>query len=105
MLPLEVETVVLCDDIRQEANGKYLLVGVYGSNIVVRRFPVNIRLAVWLLVHPKELGTFEGRIRVVGPQEAILADGRLAFEIKATNGTIMAIPGLPLQLQREGQIR
>jgi len=105
-LPIDVETVVLCDDIRQEANGKFLLIGVYGGNIVVPSFPANLNLAVWILGHAATSGKVQVRLRVVGPQETVLQEGTFDVEIKdVLHGTIMAISGLPLQFQREGKMR
>ena len=103
MLPLKVETVVLCDDIRQEANGKYLLVGVYGANVVVKGFPADLRLSVWILGLARKPGKAEMRLRIIGPQEATLVEGAIEVEVKET-ATIIALPGLPLQVQREGKM-
>jgi hypothetical protein len=106
MLPFEIETAVLCDDIRQERNGKYLLIGVYGGNIIVRSFPTDLQLALWVLARPKTLGRAQVRIRVIGPQQNTLVEGGLEFELKdPARATIMALPGLPLQIQSVGELR
>jgi hypothetical protein len=106
MVPFDVEAVVLCDDIRQEANGKYLLIGVYGSNIVVRGFPTDLRLAIWILAHPKALGRVRARIRVRGPQGSTLVEGGMEIDVRdKETAAIMAIPGLPLQIQGAGRMR
>jgi hypothetical protein len=105
-LPINVETVVLCDDIRQEANGKFLLIGVYGGNVVIPSFPANLNLAVWMFGYTEKSGKIELRLRIVGPQEAILQEGMLEVEVKDfAHGTIMAVSGLPIQMQREGKMR
>lgn len=36
-----IETL-FCDDIREEASGKLLLIGVYSDNMLVKRFPANL---------------------------------------------------------------
>jgi len=106
MVPFDVETVVLCDDIRQEGNGKYLLIGVYGGNVVLRGFPTDLQLSLWILARPRKLGKTQAKIRVVGPQDTILAEGGLEVDVKDTAGAlIMALPGLPMQVQREGKMR
>ena len=43
-----VESVLLCDDIRREDNGKAILIGVYSGDIVVPQFPAVLRLSLWL---------------------------------------------------------
>ncbi len=106
MLPFDVETAVLCDDIRQERNGKYLLIGVYGGNLAVRSFPTDVVLALWILARPKMAGRTKVRMRVVGPQESTLVEGELEFNLRDTaSATIMALPGMPLQVQNEGELR
>jgi hypothetical protein len=105
-LPLDVETVIICDDIRQERNGKYLLIGVYGGNIAVGGFPADIVLAIWLLAQPKSVGQHQIKIRVVGPQNSTLVEGTLEVDLNDMNkAAIFALPGMPIQLQREGKLR
>src|SRR6185436_1737323 len=106
MLPFDIETAVLCDDIRQERNGKYLLIGVYGGNLVVQSFPTDVVLSLWMLAHPKTTGRTQVRVRVVGPQESTLVEGGLEFNLKdTTKAAILALPGMPLQVQTEGKLR
>jgi hypothetical protein len=45
-MPLQLDAVVFCDDIREEAGSKITLVGVYGKNVYLprdARFPAGIR--------------------------------------------------------------
>ena len=37
-----------CDDIRQEANGKFIIIGCYGDTMQVKSFPVNMRMSVFV---------------------------------------------------------
>jgi hypothetical protein len=43
-----VSSVVICDDIRQEVNGKQILIGVYGSTILVPSMPFSVGLSIWI---------------------------------------------------------
>ncbi|WP_135507511.1 DUF6941 family protein [Roseovarius aestuariivivens] len=43
--PLEA---IFCDDIRREDNGKLLIIGAYGGNIIVNKLPVQLRLSIWI---------------------------------------------------------
>lgn len=38
---IRIETGLLCDDIRREDNGKMILIGVYGRNLVPSSFPAT----------------------------------------------------------------
>ncbi len=53
------ETLVLCDDIRSEGNGKLLLVGVYSDVIQVIKLPLQLR-SLGLAIRAKAMST--GRI-------------------------------------------
>lgn len=47
--------VVLCDEIRQEANGKYIILGVYSAGIAVQQLPAQLGLSLYLILQfPKE---------------------------------------------------
>lgn len=105
MLPFEVETVVVCDDIRQEKNGKWLLIGVYGSDILVPAFPADFRLAIWILADPKEVGPSQVKLRIVGPHDSTMVEGELEYDIRQMSPTILAMAGLPVQVQSEGLIK
>ena len=40
----KVNNIVICDDVRREDNGKHILVGVYGADIVPGALPGGIVL-------------------------------------------------------------
>lgn len=46
---------VLCDDVRQEDNGKGILIGVYSGNILVP-CPANAKMAFWIEGEISECG-------------------------------------------------
>lgn len=48
----ELETVVICDDIRQENNGKLFLIGAYTANILVASFPASFPLRALIITKP-----------------------------------------------------
>jgi len=43
-----IASALVCDDIRKEENGKAILIGVYGNNIILSKFPVTMHLSLWL---------------------------------------------------------
>ncbi|MGB3583235.1 MAG: hypothetical protein WBA40_19295 [Roseiarcus sp.] len=51
-----VSAVIICDDIRQEMNGKQILIGVYGNAIIVPSMPFSIPLSVWMEYNPTKTG-------------------------------------------------
>jgi Family of unknown function (DUF6941) len=103
--PLDIETVVVCDLIRQENNGKHLLIGVYGVSIGLPRLPMNLSLAWWILAKPNRKGEFRAQIRIVGPHDAVLMNGELLVNIKEIEKNFVLRLDTPIQIQSEGTLR
>ena len=74
MIP-DLQSSILCDDVRQERNGKFILIGLFDS-LGVPAFPaVFQRLCIvnrWCCGE----GTFTQRSRITGPDGHALVDGR-----------------------------
>lgn len=49
-----IDSLLLCDDIRKEDNGKAIIIGVYTGDIVVPKFPAALMLSIWLQGHAEE---------------------------------------------------
>lgn len=47
-LPLKIDAAVICEDVRMEANGKYMLLGVYTGNIIVAALPARLQLRCYI---------------------------------------------------------
>lgn len=45
---LKNHSVIFCDDIRREDNGKLIFIGVYPEDIYPHKFPANLRLSLWV---------------------------------------------------------
>ena len=43
-----VKSIIVCDQVRVENNGKEILIGVYGGDIAVQKFPVDLPLTYYL---------------------------------------------------------
>ena len=70
MAKFAVVATVVCDDVRKEVTGKDLLIGVYGSSIVVPSFPVPITMAVWIELIPEHAGHLEIDLKINLPGNA-----------------------------------
>ena len=58
---------VLCEDVRQEANGRFIFLGVFNDGIAVQRLPVRLmRLCVATRWGGGE-GSFKQRTRILAP--------------------------------------
>lgn len=103
-MAIKVLSVVLCDDIRQEANGKHILIGVYSGVLGIRSLPVTLRLSWWiqLLADP---GKYEIDIRIIGPNDAQLMSGKIMLESIAAKPSAFIVPKTAMQIQAEGIVR
>ena len=87
MMP-DLQSALLCDDVRQERNGKFILIGLYDA-LMLRTFPGR---------HPKlcivtrwcsGVGSFVQHTRIVAPdQETVVMEGRsIPVELKNPEDT------------------
>jgi hypothetical protein len=64
MPDVRCKAVLLCEEIREEKSGKYLLVGVYPGGIAVASFPAKIRASSYLILHADVAGEYEIEIKM-----------------------------------------
>lgn len=99
-------TTIFCDDIRQEANGKHILIGVYGSDLVPSAFPITFPLAVWLKISDAPRGPHKFKLSLQSPggsESGVEGDMNIPPEAPA-NGVVLGFGGFPVQLNGPGTI-
>lgn len=74
--PVDLKGALLADDVRQENNGKFILIGVYNSNIVVSGFPFARTMYVVLLLGFHATGSCTIELR------GVLPSGDTTFSVK-----------------------
>jgi hypothetical protein len=98
-----IGAIIVCDDIRKEINGKDILIGVYGGDILVSGTPFVLVLGIW----------FEYFSSKPGKQSIIATasfSGRTISKVKAeidTSGepaTGIGMPGLLINGEDEGDL-
>ena len=62
-IPLEVDFCIICDDIRQEVSGKFLLIGVYTNDITVSAGHPALNVAAAINLKAKAAGSYSFRVR------------------------------------------
>lgn len=103
--PALIETIVICDQVRQESNGKLFFIGVYSDVINVARLPLPLQLTFVIQARMTGSGSFAFSVSVTDPLGNKLADGI------AGKGSYAGEPGrtvwlpvpLPLVLSAEGE--
>lgn len=74
MMP-DLQMSVLCDDVRQERTGKFILIGLFdviGLPVFPALFPRMCVVTRWC----SGQGTFHERVRLVGPDGAAVVEGQ-----------------------------
>ena len=73
-LQKKIECAIVCDDVRREDNGKFIIIGAYGSDIRVSLTPANLRLS--LLVAARSETEHQTLVSV-----RVTQDGKRIFEL------------------------
>jgi len=71
----------MCDQVRKEDNGKFLLIGVYVDTILVTSFPVSLPLTFFVKLHVDEPGVYGLQMRIErmdGGDPLLRAEGGIA---------------------------
>lgn len=68
MLP-DLQSSLLCDDVRQEANGKFILIGIFDF-LPAAQFPARYPRLCMVTRWCSGQGTFSQRSRILGPDQS-----------------------------------
>ena len=97
---------VICDDIREEKNGKFLIVGMYTGALVALQLPVQIQIAfgVWAVVDGP--GSYECEFEFVLEPDATIV-GRVAAKFQIAQGDnkiFINLPKIAANIESEGYL-
>jgi hypothetical protein len=98
---------LLCDEFRQENNGKFLIIGLYTPDIVVPIVPFALpNLTFFTVLESNEMADlgFNFRLTSAASGETVLAGGSGKMRVNAGMGVIPIRFG-PLQLPSAGQYK
>lgn len=88
----DLQCSVLCEDIRQEANGNFILLGVLNA-IVLPQVPVTAGRMMFFNRWTAGYGRFKETIRLIGPdQSTVLAKRELNFELPHPSAHAINVP-------------
>jgi len=75
MIP-DLQSSLICDDVRQERNGKFILIGLFDA-IHTENFPSTFAKLCLVTRWCSGEGTFTQRSRIINPdQKTVLAEGK-----------------------------
>lgn len=98
-----ITTVVLCEDIRREVNGKDILIGVYGGNIEVAHFPATISIAYWMNMVPAAIGdlSISFRVSLLGKKPFGLT---LKGHANSTDESSLSLPSIVVEVEEKNTL-
>jgi hypothetical protein len=100
----KVETIY-CDDIRSEMDGKQILIGVYGPEIVVSKLPSTSTISLWVRIKGLPPNKYDLSLTLSAPNDSDdrVIEGNIEPQL---DETIMALSfvRIPVKVQRRGLI-
>lgn len=99
---LKVDFAILCEDVRTEANGKNILIGVYSGNVLVRQFPLVVHLMYWIAISNLSPGRQAIVYKIHDGRDATYADYTIDFDVGHTTESVGAIPTRPCLVTMNG---
>lgn len=97
-------TVLFCDDIRFEMNGKMMFIGVYPEDLVPGILPQTLALSIWARLQGVASGTHELRFSV-GTNGVVQVDASMPMIVQeGKDSTNVSLVGLPIELKDFGSI-
>jgi hypothetical protein len=81
---VDVRSVILCDDIRVETNGKLILVGTY-SSVVVPHIPLKVqKFCVYCEIKPDKVHYDRAEINIIDPNGKIIFSAVGSYDFRYT---------------------
>lgn len=103
-ITFDAQTVIVCDDIRREDNGKSILIGVYNASILVQQFPYALGIAFWLQGMPSDGGA--GKIGVkISAGEAVFVNNVAPISFVTKELSSIAIGPIPCFFSQASELK
>lgn len=95
-MAFNIPFALLCDDVRQEVNGKFIAVGIY-SSIIIDEYPTTVRFWLLIKIIADETGFHEIRFRIkIGGE--VSYEWSIEMEVTAVGENLLPILLQPSQL-------
>ncbi len=95
--------VVVCDDIRQETNGKQILIGVYANDIRVPAMPFSIPLSVWIEYPTNKIGADTVYVKL-SYTTGFSASVKVEIQVNEIGTMVLAMPPLLVSGATDGEL-
>jgi hypothetical protein len=103
---IEILDVITCDDVRQEHNGKELLIGVYAGEIVVPEPNAVIETTFWVRFRSSKPGKVQLEFKVTDPDDSQVSHGRGTFDLERVDICgAFSTPKTTLRIRKSGAVK
>ena len=100
-IKLSIRNAVICEDVRQYNNNKFIIIGVYSNDIVADSFPATINLSLYSEILIDRVGVFQVYARIL-VNDTMIVSAELAFSGRGPNDVATVIfPPVVLHLPSE----
>lgn len=65
---MKIHNFTVCDMVRVEDNGKFLLIGVYSNGVIFPQLPTQFTMTIWMLVEGEKTGKSRFSFRATMPE-------------------------------------
>ena len=87
----KIENAILCEHLVPGLNNKHTLINMYAGNIMVKEFPAQIPVAIYIELEPKKFGQIPLEVKLyLGRKEAMAGVAVAIFEKNKLS--VVAIP-------------
>lgn len=99
---------IFCDEIRQESNGKFFIIGIYAGDIIVNSFPAHFRISNYIIISGLSKGEHDFSVDVSMVVDGVATNiGKLEGSLNVERedlGTVLAPTGLVVVANGPGKI-
>lgn len=100
------ESVILCEDIRDEVGNKKSLIGVFSGDIIVTALPAQLFVAVFMVYRPNTGRDCEASFELRLMQDDIeIVKGGITSQILAGQEAVLVLPKALMRVENEVILR
>ena len=99
-------SAVVCDEVRRETDGKDIIIGAYGGDILVGVFPTPLVLSLWISLETPGAGDIKADIRIVNSKKEVLAEvkGIMTLDGRSQRSSLFT-PRLRFSVDKSTELR
>jgi hypothetical protein len=100
----KIHSVLICDDVRKEDNGKEILIGVYTNKLMTNTPPPiqMAKLCFWILCTMNFTGKRNMALEIISPSRDKIMGGSGKIDTKHEGKTSVVLPFFSVQLPEVG---